>query len=85
MAGFNQFDTLFQRMNDALPEPVKQMQNEVESNMRQLLESQLHKMNLVTREEFDIQQAVLLKTRSKLEELEKQVAALEEKLQQDKA
>lgn len=83
MNGLNQLDELFQRMNNALPEPVKQVQSEVESNMRQLLEAQLHKMNLVTREEFDIQKAVLLKTREKLEALEKQVAELEARL--DKA
>lgn len=83
MNGSNPLDGLFQRMSSALPEPVKQVQSEVESNMRQLLEAQLHKMNLVTREEFDIQKAVLLKTREKLEALEKQVAELEARL--DKA
>ena len=45
--------------------------------MRGLLEGGLQKMNLVTREEFDIQSAVLLRTREKLEALEKRLAALE--------
>jgi len=45
--------------------------------MKGVLESGLQSMNLVTREEFDVQSAVLLKTREKLEALEQQVAELE--------
>lgn len=45
-----------------------------------VLESLLSQLNLVTREEFDVQQAVLQRTRSKLESLEKQVAELEQAL-----
>lgn len=51
-----------------------------QSQLRSLLESILRKLNLVTREEFDAQQAVLLRTRMKLEELEKEVAALQERM-----
>ncbi|MYM63851.1 accessory factor UbiK family protein [Pseudomaricurvus sp. HS19] len=49
-----------------------------EREVRALLESALRKMNLVTREEFDAQSAVLLRTREKLEALEKLVAELEQ-------
>ncbi|MGH1373146.1 MAG: accessory factor UbiK family protein [Cellvibrionaceae bacterium] len=48
-----------------------------ERELRVLLESALRKMNLVSREEFDAQQAVLQRTREKLEQLEQTVAALE--------
>ncbi len=47
-----------------------------------LLQSALGKMDLVTREEFDAQVAVLMRTREKVERLEAQVAALEEKITQ---
>jgi BMFP domain-containing protein YqiC len=50
-----------------------------QGQLRALLESLLRKLNLVTREEFDAQQAVLQRTRLKLEELEKEVAALQER------
>lgn len=45
-----------------------------ESQFRVMLESTMRKLNMVSREEFDAQQAVLLRTREKLEALEKQVA-----------
>lgn len=51
-----------------------------QNQLRSMLEAILRKLNLVTREEFDAQQAVLLRTRLKLEELEKEMAALQEKL-----
>lgn len=52
----------------------------VEKNMRAALLSAFERMDLVTREEFDVQSAVLARTRAKLETLEKQVAALENSL-----
>lgn len=51
-----------------------------QSQLRSLLESVLRKLNLVTREEFDAQQAVLQRTRLKLEELERQVVELQERV-----
>ena len=53
-----------------------------QSQMRPLLESLLRKLNLVTREEFDAQAAVLLRTRKKLQDLEVQIADLETKIKQ---
>ena len=50
--------------------------------MRALLESLLRKLNLVTREEFDAQAAVLLRTRKRLQDLEAQVANLEVEIKQ---
>lgn len=50
------------------------------SEIKALLQSMLSKLNLVSREEFDAQQAVLLRTRTKLEQLEKQLAELQAKL-----
>jgi len=52
---------------------------DVEKNMRALLSSTFARLNLVTRDEFDAQSAMLAHTRAKLEELKKQVAELEQK------
>lgn len=60
----------------AQAENFKEATTGSESQLRAMLESAMRKLNLVSREEFDAQQAVLLRTREKLEALEKQVAAL---------
>lgn len=77
MQNFGNLDDLTRKLAALLPEPVRHLQEDVEKNMRGLLESGLQKMNLVTREEFDIQSAVLLRTREKLDALEKRLAELE--------
>jgi len=53
---------------------------DVEKNLRAGLSAALGKLNLVTREELEVQAAVLARTRARLEELEKQVAELEKTL-----
>lgn len=80
MSGLNPFESVIRGLSSALPEPLKAMQQEFENTAKQALEGALHKMNLVTREEFDVQMAVLQKTRAKLEALEQQVAELEQHL-----
>lgn len=74
-----QLDELTDRMMDLLPSGVKDMQQDLEKNIRALMQSTFAKMNLVTREEFDVQSAVLARTREKLEKLEKQLDELESK------
>ena len=66
-------EELTRRISSLLPSNVKHMQDDVESNVRSLLQSTLSKMNMVTREEFEVQSAVLQRTREKLEQLEQQV------------
>lgn len=65
---------------DSLPPGFKTFQQEVENRLRQFLQQSFSKMDLVTREEFDIQTQVLAKTRAKLTQLEETVAELEKKL-----
>lgn len=77
MDPLDQLDTLAKRLSSLIPEPLQATQQDIESNLRSGLESGLRKMNLVTREEFEVQSAVLLRTREKLEELEKRVVELE--------
>jgi BMFP domain-containing protein YqiC len=73
-------DELTQRLSNLIPQGVKNMQTDIEKNIRSVLQSTFAKMDLVTREEFDVQSAVLTRTRAKLDALEKQVAALEQQL-----
>lgn len=53
------------------------MNDEVRKNLKEVLSASLSRMDLVSREEFEVQSAVLARTREKLERLEAQVAALE--------
>ena len=69
-------ENLTKRISSLFPGGVKHIQKDIENNVRSLLQSTLTKMNLVTREEFDVQSAVLQRTREKLEELEKIVSQL---------
>ena len=60
-----------------VPRGLQGLQDELQRNLRSGLESTLGRLNLVTREEFEVQQAVLLRTRQKLEALEARLAELE--------
>jgi len=70
-------DGLMSAISGILPKNPKE---ELEKNLRAVLASTLGRMNLVTREEFEVQEAVLARTRQKLERLEKVVAELEQEL-----
>ncbi|HAS83321.1 MAG TPA: hypothetical protein DCS43_11780 [Verrucomicrobia bacterium] len=74
------FDDLAKRFAEAVPPGVRQWQAEMEKNAHATLQATFAKLDLVTREEFEVQQGVLARTRAKLEELEKQVADLEAKV-----
>jgi BMFP domain-containing protein YqiC len=69
-------DELTKRISSLIPGDVRHMQEDIENNVRSLLQATLTKMNLVSREEFDVQSAVLQRTREKLEQLEKQLVKL---------
>lgn len=73
-----QLDELTRNVFKALPTGVGDMQRDVEKNLHSVLQAGLARLDLVTREEFEVQSAVLARTRQKLEDLEKHVAALEE-------
>ncbi len=77
----NQLDGLAQRLSSLLPPSMSELQQDMEQNLRSGLESGLRKMNLVSREEFDVQTAVLLRTREKVEKLEQLVDQLTNKLE----
>ncbi|PIT38468.1 accessory factor UbiK family protein [Snodgrassella alvi] len=74
------FDDISEKLGDTISNsPIKDM----EKNVKSMLGSAFNRMDLITREEFDIQQQVLLKTREKLAELESRVIALETLLAQN--
>ncbi|GIU18021.1 MULTISPECIES: accessory factor UbiK family protein [Shewanella] len=68
------------QLSENLPSGLKQFAGEFEERSKQVLQNQLQKLDVVSREEFEVQQHVLIKTREKLEALQAQVDALEAKL-----
>ncbi len=71
-------DELARKLADSVPGNIKSMREDMERNFKSMLQSALARMDLVTREEFDIQVAVLARTREKLEALEARLATMEE-------
>ncbi|MHC9511926.1 ubiquinone biosynthesis accessory factor UbiK [Kangiella sp. M94] len=73
-------DDIANKLSDAIPQSVKDTGDEFAKQAKQILQNQLAKLDLVTREEFDAQTKVLQRTRSMLEELEKKLSDIESKL-----
>ena len=71
-------DDLAGRLAEAVPQNLKAIGEDLEHNFKSLLQTGLAKMDLVTREEFDVQVAVLARTREKLEALEARLAELQD-------
>ena len=71
-------DKLARSLAEAVPEGLKNVREDLEKNFRSVLQTGLDKLDLVTREEFEVQQAVLAKTRAKLEALELRLAGMEQ-------
>lgn len=70
-------EELAQKLAESVPSGVRALQEDMEKNFRALLETGLSKMSLVTREEFDIQQRVLERTRERLVALEARIREIE--------
>lgn len=71
------FDELVRKLADAVPGGLASVRGELEQNFRSVLQSGLSRLDLVTREEFEVQEAVLARTREKLEALEARLEAFE--------
>ena len=71
-------DDLARKLADSVPSGVRELQQDMEKNLHATLQSAFSKLDLVTREEFEVQAALLARSRAKLDELEKLVAALEQ-------
>ena len=72
-----EIDKLIQSVVESLPKKSGAFGDEIQEYLRQALSSSLKKMDIVTRHEFDIQAAVLQKTRSKIDEMEEVIKKLE--------
>jgi ubiquinone biosynthesis accessory factor UbiK len=70
-------EEIARRLMDNLPPALRATQRDLESNFRAVLQASLGKLDLVTREEFDVQSRVLERTRARLEALEARVKAME--------
>ena len=72
-------DRLAKTLADTVPQGLRSMRDDLEKNFRSVLKSGLGKLDLVTREEFEVQESVLARTREKLEVLETRLAKMESK------
>lgn len=72
-------DDIASKLTAAIPPGLNNLKEDMEKNFHAILQGGLGKLDLVTREEFEVQKAVLAKTRSKLEALEKRVTDIESK------
>lgn len=80
MIDLNHIDDLARRLSGLVPPGLRESREELQENFKAVLQSGLSRLDLVTREEFDVQRAVLLRTREKLEQLQGTVAELEARL-----
>ena len=71
------FNNLAKRLATSIPASVETLQDDLKAGSKSLLEAKLAQLNLVTRAEFDIQQAVLQRSRQKITNLETQIKQLE--------
>jgi BMFP domain-containing protein YqiC len=73
----NGLDDLARRLADSVPESFRAVGRDLESNFKAVLQSGLSKLDLVSRQEFDVQAALLARTQAKLAALEARLTALE--------
>ncbi len=76
---FRLIDELSQRLGALLPPSMSEAREDLQKNFRAALQAGLSKLDLVTREEFEVQRAVLKRTREKLEALEAKLAEFEQR------
>ena len=76
MIDLNHIDDLARRLSNLVPPGLRESQEELQQTFKSALQSGLSRLDLVTREEFDVQRAVLLRTREKLDALEQRLAEL---------
>lgn len=80
MTTMQAIDDLAQRLAELIPPGLKDAREDLGSNFKATLQAGLRKLDVVTRDEFDVQRLVLLRTREKIEQLEHQLATLERQL-----
>jgi BMFP domain-containing protein YqiC len=73
-------DDLARKLADSVPESVRAFARDLEGNFKAVLQAQLAKLDLVSREEFDVQAAILARTQAKLTEMEARLKEIDAKL-----
>ena len=76
MIDLAQLDELARRLSSLVPPGLKEGREELQQNFKSVLQAGLGKLDLVTREEFEVQRAVLARTRERLEALERDLSDL---------
>lgn len=73
-------EQIAKQIHDSMPTSVKELGADVDQKVRQVIQGQLNKLDVVSREEFDVQTQVLMRTREKLTAMEQKLTELEDKL-----
>ena len=73
-------DDLAKRLAESVPESLRAFGRDLEGNFKAVLQAQLAKLDLVTRQDFDVQSAILERTQAKLAAIEARLKELEAKL-----
>ena len=77
MINITAIDELARRLSELVPPGAREASEDLRANFRDALRAGLRRLDLVTREEFDVQRSVLLRTREKVEALEARVTELD--------
>jgi len=80
MLNAKKIEEIAKQVSDAIPPGVKTVANEIEEKTKTVIQRKLSEFDVVTREEFDVQTQVLIKTRAKVTALEAAIAELEQRL-----
>ncbi|CAM3610867.1 hypothetical protein BS639_18415 [Rouxiella silvae] len=80
MIDTKKIEQIARQVHEAMPKGIREFGEDTEKKVRQVLQAQFGRMDLVNREEFDVQTQVLLRTREKLTLLEQRLADIESKL-----
>ncbi len=78
MLNAKKIEEIAKQVTEAIPPSVKNIANDIEDKTKSVLQRKLSQLDVVTREEFDVQTQVLIKTRTKLAELEARLAQVEQ-------
>ncbi len=78
-------EQIARQVHESMPKGIRDLGDDVEKKVRQVIQSQLTRLDMVSREEFDVQTQVLLRTREKLALLEQRLNELESRTSQTSA
>lgn len=84
MINSKKIEDIAKQVTEAIPPGLKNLANDFEEKTKTVIQRKLTELDVISREEFDVQTQVLLKTREKLAILEAKVAEIEAKMSADK-